>query len=465
MTFLRPRHLERLLACATTLAVSAGCVHYEARPLTPDATLARLNGRRLDDPALARAAASALGVSAWPPARWDLDVLTVVGLHFHPDLAVARASWGAAQAARVTAGARPDPTVIPGPGYNASTPASTVTPWILNLALDITIETGGKRAARVARAGYMSDSARFAVADAAWRLRSTIRQALLDHFAATEAAALLERQGTIQQSNLSLFQRQLDAGEISAFQLAQARLQSDAIRIALADARRQREDARARIATAVGVPLASMDGAAIDATRFMALPAALPEAAARERALVNRADVLGAVAAYEATQATLQLEVARQYPDIHLGPGYQMDQNSHKWTLLFPMTPPIFSRNRGPIAEANARRLEAAAQVDAVQARALGALDRATVTYREALAKVALADQLIADLTRATATARQQFAVGAISRLDLGVVELELTTRELTRLDAVIQAQQALGALEDAMQLPANIPTLPERHP
>jgi len=34
----------------------------------------------------------------------------------------------------------------------------------------------------------------------------------------------------------------------------------------------------------------------------------------RRQALLNRPDLLGALAAYEATQAELQLEIARPYP-------------------------------------------------------------------------------------------------------------------------------------------------------
>lgn len=459
------RRAWRLAACCVLGAWGAGCVHYQPYPISPEARLSRLDDRRLGDPGLARAMASAAGSPAWPPARWDLDALTAAGLYFHPDLAVARASWAAAQAARLTAGERPNPTVAPGPGYNASTPAGTITPWILNLSLDFTIETAGKRQARISQAAHLGDAARFASAGAAWRIRADIRQALLDLFAATEAAALLERQGSMSDTNLALFQRQLDAGEISAFQLSQARLQSDAIRLSAADASRQREEARARLATAIGVPVAALDGIVFDMTRFRELPPALPDEAARRGALVNRADVLGALAAYEASQAALQLEIARQYPDLHLGPGYQMDQNSQKWTLLFPLALPVFSRNRGPIAEAEARRTEAAAQVDAVQARALGAIDLATAAYRETLAKVRAADGLIADLTRTTAVARRQLAAGAISRLDLGILELELATRELARLDAAVQAQQALGAVEDALQMPATLPSIPELRP
>ncbi|HQZ38036.1 MAG TPA: TolC family protein [Vicinamibacterales bacterium] len=442
-------------------ASMAGCVHFEARPLAPDLTLDRLEAKSLADPGLAKAAEPAHLVPVWPPDVWDLQALTVAALYFHPDLAVARASWGVARAGRVTAGERPNPAVTTGPGFNASTPPDTITPWILNLDLDFTIETAGKRGFRIAEATRLAESARYQVADAAWRVRAAVRQALVDLFAATEAATVLDRQRALQEANIALFQRQLDAGDISAFQMSQARLQLDAVRLAAADAERQQQDARARLGTALGVPGSTLAETRFSFDVFRRAPVDPPDAAARRQALLNRADVLAALSEYEASQATLQLEIARQYPDLHLGPGYQMDQDSNKWSLLFPLSLPVFNRNQGRIAEAEARRVLAAAQVEAIQARALGAVDRALAAYRAALARVALADQLIAEMQRSVDTARQQLAAGDISQLDLGVVQLDLATRELVRLEADVQAQQALGDIEDAMQRPADLPVNP----
>ncbi|MEP7118968.1 MAG: TolC family protein [Acidobacteriota bacterium] len=450
------RHLS--LVMAVVGASLGGCVHYQARPLARDAPFNRLDARDLTDPGLARAATAARVAPEWPPTAWDLQALTVAALYFHPDLAVARATWDVARAGLVSAEERPNPSATAGPGFNASTPAHTITPWILNLDLDFTIETAGKRGFRRDEATRLASAARLQVADAAWRVRAGVRQALVDLFAATETSALLDRQRALLDANLVLFQRQLDAGEISAFQMSQARLQLDTLRLAAADAQRRQQDARARLATAIGLPVVAIDSTSLSFDVFRRSPPAVPDDVARRQALVNRADVLSALARYDASQATLQLEIARQYPDLHLGPGYQMDQNSHKWSLLFPLSLPAFNRNQGRIGEAESRRLQAAAEVDAVQARAIGALDRALATYRAALAGMALAEQMTAELQRSADTAQQQWAAGAISQLDLGVVQLELATRELARLDALVQAQQAIGDIEDAMQIPAELP-------
>lgn len=457
----RPMGWRSQLLVALAVASLSGCVHYQARPLAPAETFERLDSRALTDPGLARAAEPAHLGPVWPPDVWDLQALTVAGLYFHPDLSVARASWAVARAGMVAAGERPNPNLTAGPGFNSSTPSNTITPWILNLDLDFTIETAGKRGFRIDEATRLADSARYRIADAAWGVRARVRQALLDLFAATEAGALLDRQRMLLESTQLLFQRQLDAGEISAFQMAQARLQLDTLRVSVTDAQRQQQDARARLATALGLPVAAIAQTRFDVDVFRRTPLDIPDGPARRQAVLNRGDLLGALSDYDASQASLQLEIARQYPDLHLGPGYQMDQNSNKWSLLFPLSLPVFNRNQGRIAQAEARRSLAGAQVEAVQARAIGALDRALAAYRATLASVGVADQLLADAQRVEGVARNQLAAGAISQLDLNIVQAEVMARELVRLDAAVQAQRALGDIEDAMQRPADLPVNP----
>ena len=48
---------------------------------------------------------------------------------------------------------------------------------------------------------------------------------------------------------------------------------------------------------------------------------------------MGRADIRAAIADYEASQSALQLELAKQYPDVHLNPGFQWDQGESKWQL------------------------------------------------------------------------------------------------------------------------------------
>src|SRR5207237_3939142 len=108
----------------------------------------------------------------------------------------------------------------------------------------------------------------------------------------------------------------------------------------------------------------------------------LGSAELRRAALQGRADILASLADYDAFQAALQLEIAKQYPDVHLQPGYQYDEGDSKWTLGIVADLPIFHQNQGLIAEAKARREEAAARFNALQVRVLAEIDRATQVLR-----------------------------------------------------------------------------------
>jgi outer membrane protein TolC len=441
------------LALAAGFLLS-GCVHYQARPVDPARTAEAFTARRLDDPGLGQfvEANAASRPSTWPPRSWDLTALTLAAFYFQPQLDRARAQWAVAEAGRKTAGERPNPSLLLAPGYDTTTKVPS--PWIPLVALDIPIETAGKRGHRRAQAAQLSESARLAVASAAWAVRSGVRTSLIALQAAREAESLLTDQQALQENNVRILGLQREAGAISAFELTQARIAADASRLALREAERRSAEARVSLAEAVGVPQEALETAELS---FEGLDDALPEdalAGARAQALVSRTDILASLAQYAASEAALQLEIARQYPDIHLGPGYQYDQGDNKWTLGIGFSLPVFSRNRGPIAEAEARRAEAAAAFEELQARVLAQVDRALAGYRAAMRQEKDAESLLANLRREEATARKVFELGEISRSDLVALQLQLSATSLARLDAVTRAREARGALEDALERP-----------
>src|SRR5205807_9905942 len=140
---------------------------------------------------------------------------------------------------------------------------------------------------------------------------------------------------------------------------------------------------------------------------------------ARRAALLGRADLLSSLATYAASQAALQLEIAKQYPDVHLGPGYMYDQGSDKWGLGLTIPLPILSQNRGPIAEAQARRREAAARFLALQDKIINDIDRAVAEYAVSYQKLQTADRVLEADLRQDQTLRRLLRPGDVSRLTL----------------------------------------------
>jgi len=169
---------------------------------------------------------------------------------------------------------------------------------------------------------------------------------------------------------------------------------------------------------------------------------------------LSRTDILGALAEYAAAEATLRLEIAKQYPDLHLNPGYQFDQGADKWSLGIGIDLPVFNHNQGPVAEAEAQRAAAAARFVALQSKVIGEIDRTVATFQIARENLATLESLATAQRQQAASAEAQFKAGAIERIDFLTAQSEAAATELTRLDALVKVQQDFGNLEDALQSP-----------
>jgi outer membrane protein TolC len=435
------------------LGGAAACVRYTPKPVTAAKTLDDFEARRLDSPDLLQFLEKN-GNPARPPKAWDLEALTLVALYYHPDLDVARAQWGAAQAGRITAGERPNPTLSLLMGYNSTTPASEMTPWIPETSLEIPIETAGKRGYRIAQAQNLSEAARLNILSTAWDVRSRLRQAFLDLYGAQETETLLAAQQAVQTENVRILEAQLAVGEAAPFDVTQARLALANSKLALNDAAKQKAQARIRLAGALGLPVEALEGIDLSFDGWLQPRLDLPTIEMRRRALLSRADILASLSEYAGADAALRLEIAKQYPDLNLGPAFQMDQTDAKWTLGLSFILPLLSRNKGPIAEAEARRTEAAARFLALQAKTIGDIENAAASCQAAGGKIKTAEDLRQGLLKQEAAAKARYELGDISKLEWLGLRIELAASELARLDALVKAQQAAGELEDALRSP-----------
>jgi cobalt-zinc-cadmium efflux system outer membrane protein len=483
------------------LCLLAGCARFEAKPLLPDQTAAEFEARSLDNPDLRKFIEQNRAPFEVPPSggkdlsdprkhdtpnKWDLDTLTLVALYYHPSLDVARAQWAVAQAGIKTAGQRPNPAADLAPQYTTNSPSGE-SPWVATLIFDGIIETAGKRGYRIEEAKAISESARLKLAAQAWQVRSGLRTSLLDYAAARQRIVLLQNVREAQQQLLKLLEGRLKAGAIAAGELVSQRVALIRTQADLADAQRQVVDGRAAVAQALGVPLQALEGQeltfdlgskGVSPLRVAGiLPAirgrdaldtkeqgqdALATTEARRQALHRRADILAALADYAASQSALQLEIARQYPDIRLGPGYEFDQGLHKWGLAVGTDfLPVFNRNQGPIAEAEAKRAEAATRFLALQAQVIGEIDRGLAGVAASRDQLRQIDTLLDTQRKNVQAVEAMVKAGAADQSELRTAQLEVATAESTRLDALVKVQQALGQLEDAMQQPFNALGLP----
>jgi outer membrane protein TolC len=433
----------------------AGCAVFQPRPIEPAKVEAEFRGRSLQDPGL-RAYLDRTRAAGRPaPGTLDLAELTLVAFYFHPDLDVARARVAVAEAGVLTAGGRPNPRVSLVPEYNADALAG-VSPWILAFSLEIPVETAGKRGYRIAHAERLTEAARLELAEAAWRVRSGVRATLLEHLFARREVELRQAEERIRAESVLVMEKRIAVGDVSRPDVDTARAELASTRLARRAAAGRVTETRAALAAAVGLPVSALEDVAVVGPDLDRVP--LPEAPApgeiQRAGLVNRADVRRALAEYAAAESLLRLEIARQYPDVHVGPGYTFDQGDDKFSIGLAVTLPVLNRNEGPIAEAEARRRERAARFLAIQSGAIGEIERALGRYRAAVAETTEADaalRLLEARERATARALE---LGEADRLALVGVSLQRALAAGGRLEALRKVQAALGALEDAVQRP-----------
>jgi cobalt-zinc-cadmium efflux system outer membrane protein len=444
-------------------ALLTACAPYRYRPapLSPAALAHGLNSRSLDDPELRAWMKQGAGfqTGSWPLKAWDLTSLTLAAYYFNPELDVARANAAAADAAITTAAMKPNPSIGIGPGYE-SPPTNQ---FIMAFNFSLPIETAGKRGYRIANATHLSAASRLQLGQTAWVVRSRVRVALVDYLFAVKAADLLRREELLRSNYVKRIELRFRAGEVPLPDVTAARIDLTALRQTLSTADGQVHTTHIGLAAAIGVPESALMGKTFiwpEADR-PPVPTSLPPQSMRELAVRNRLDVQRALEQYEAAQSALQLEVARQYPDINLGPGYSYEEASHFISLGLSAVVPVRSHNQGPIAEAEAQRKVAGAQLLAVQSTVVADSDRSLAGYTAAYATLEGATRAVGQLEEQQQSALRMVQSGETEQLTAIAAQLQTSVAERARLDALHQAQLSLGLVEDALQRPIGPGTTP----
>jgi outer membrane protein, heavy metal efflux system len=443
---------NRIRAVVIPLVLALGaCAQFEPRPVSVPAVAQRIETRGLSAPELLAYVRHRVGRDA-PP--WDFEALSAAAFFYSPALDVARAQLATAEAARITASQRPLATLTLPLEYTTN-PKPDESPYTFGLALDIPIETAGKRSHRIAQADSLSLAARQDIGTAAWRVRSQLRDHLLDVWDARTRSSLLALQLQQREALVRFLEHRVDAGEAARPELFQARADLARDRSQRAAAQRQAAQALAAAAAVIGVPLPALQSVALDLDAFSVLPPMPSRSQAVDAALRNRADIQAVLARYGASQAALQLAIAGQYPDIHLGPGFTYDAGAHKIAFNVSGIPlPVFGTPKGAIAESRARRDEAAAQVEQAVAAALARVDQAFATLAPNRTDLRATDSEVQAQAALVRAARDALRHGEDDRVNLLRAEIAAAGATLERHAALVQLQRAAGTVEDAVQRP-----------
>lgn len=443
------------------LGTLAGCsIHkYRPAPVSTVTMLATFESRTLASGDLREFLRTHAhqDVSEWPWRIWGPEQLTLAAYFYSPELDQARASLANAQAGVITAGARPNPSI----GLGAGSESSSDSPYLWNIDFTLPVETAGKRGYRIQEAQQLTEASKLTLAETAWQVRMKVRSALLEYLNAKKQVAALTAEQHARLAQLKMLRRRLQVGEIDQREVTQAEFDLSNLRLALREEEGTVKSNLDVLAAAIGIPVTDLEQHQLVWQDYDHPPRIVSETI-RKDAAINRLDLRESVAEYQASEAALRLQIAKQYPDLQLGPSVAHQEGYNDLSLGVSLELPIFNRNQGPIAEAEAARKVAASKLRVLQNEAIAQANYALDSYDTALRQLKETEsELLNYQTRSEQQAKRAVEMGEEDGLALALLQIQGSIAERAHLDALHAVQAALGGIENAIQKPLEGRTTP----
>ena len=447
--------------CGTVLGIVtflSSCTHYQPAPLEQHQAVEQFAARQLGDARVHEALQHLLPQpSAWPPPEWDRAQLLAVALVSNPELAVARAQAQAVLSREVSAAQYPNPDLTLQSEYARHDRYA----WLYGVGVEWLMPWSERRRLEIQATRLDTTNARAQLMDATWAVRRALAGALSDWESARRGLALLERLAILQDNLLALEQRRIRGGEDPPSELVVSERERIGIEQQQVQQHIAAETAQAAAAKALGLPPQALDGVAL-AWPDWGDPPPLDEAqlgAAREQALLSRADLRIAIGEYAVAETRLHLAVVRQYPELDLQPGFYWDHGIAKFPFDVTFEVP-FNGNRGEIAEARAGRELAGQHMLAVQIGIYTEIASAERAERIVRASEAVARRQLESAQEQEQQVETAFRLGAMDSLEMTGAQIFSLRAELELVGVRAQLQAARNTLEDVLHAPLSGPEL-----
>lgn len=443
-----------LAACVPALFTACSFQQYTPKTINPIASAAKFEQK---DPAntqfLQYLVNNGYAENSLPLQRWDVDDLIYCALYFHPSLDVARAQWRLAEHAEASVAEKPVP-ILNGHLAKSNQANQDASPYAFGLSIDIPIETANKRDIRIQNARHLSQAAKLEVAQVAWQLRNQVAQSLNEYQFNQQQISLFTDEESRRAEIVAIYQKRVNVGAASNVELSTAKLQLQTTTSELTAKKHNQLVLLSKLANSAGLPLAKVEAMHFVTDADVQKSADFPTNNIQTTALLNRLDIRIALERYAAAEAKLKLEIAKQYPDLVISPGYAYEFGDKIWSLGLSGLLTLLNKNKLGISEASQLREVEAAQFEALQAKVIAAADIANAELM--LAKQALNNQQKLREQQQSNTQRMErkFKAGEIDRLEMSMNRLENIASDKNVALAQFQLKAAQNQLENALQTP-----------
>lgn len=429
-----------LSALAAACCLVGGCVSYRPAPISLPAIAASRAERVLPD----------------APTPWSTAALLSQALDWAPAIRESAANYRSlALSARASRVPLPAALQLTAEYSRDDNPDK---PWLGSGVLDLPLDIGGRRKARVGAADLAVVQARYDYGEAVWTTRSAIARARIDRLFSSQLEPLAARALALRQDRYDKLQNRVRSGEEARPIGVQAQIDLVAAQRRTRELTAREQQADVALATALGV-----DPSAVALVTLEPLPSSFPAlpkldlARWRGEAAAGRRDLLRAIIDYDLAENAVRLEVANQYPALRIQPGYTYERGLVKLPLGVNLQLPPIDFNRAAIAAAEAKRSQAGARLETLQETILGDVDRtAAALDAQRTAEQATADRDLPLAKRLAATATAGLRAGETDRVDEDAAIATAVEAEIALLEARRLAWLALVDLEDALRRPTD---------
>ncbi len=432
-----PRRFRRSsggLVIAAALFIT-GCRTYESEPLDPADILQTLETRRRVDA---------------PAGVVELAYVVDLARERSPSLLTAREAEATARALADLPTPLPNPSLDVGPILLSGPGIGSATRWGFEAVGGWMLDLNGNRAAATELRGA---EARAAAVELAVRERGSylaLRRGFVALVSAERRASALAEAEAGARSAAVAVRRMVDAGQASALDVTDLDVEAARAAAAILSAREAAGDARAALSAEAGITS--------DLFTSVEAPEAPTEPPSRESLIEMLAsghpDLDALRAEYDVAEAHVRTVVAARYPGVELGPGYEYEEKTDRYSLGLGFELPIFDRGDLEITAAEGERSNVRARYEATLTRLIGDVEAALSRLTLRRARHALLTERVAPAARrGLDLARRGLESGALDGLRYlhavrteREVRLDVAAAEGDVLDAWCDLESACGA-------------------
>ncbi len=324
----------------TAIAPLVSCVSYEADPLD------------LGDEMRAWVESSETLAKKLP--AFSFSDAQLLGLAFNPELNRARLRLAKSRDVEKQSGWWEDPSVSFGLKRVLNSGSQ---PWAYTPSVGLTIPVTGLPGLAEEAAAHYSESDAWTLVQAEFDFRNTFAALWIDYAVAAQKLRITEAYLAKVVEEKARLEKLFELGEISA-----GEMQKESDRLNAASSEKRDLDLavvelRARIVRELGLAPRIAQEIQFSAHLPETVPAPVPSPTPEQLAELPK--IRAALALYAASETALKTEIRRQYPELSLGPSYEIDGNDKfedSLTLGIGFTLPAWNRNRVGIASASGDR-------------------------------------------------------------------------------------------------------------